>query len=155
MWAGYQPQRDLITRAGLPLAQGELLAWTSGQAAELEGITDVYLLTDEDDFNAMASVMMHAGGGPPVYALAPQAGNANVVAPSPAEEALFAGGLDRPAIDRRYDTGAAIGSRLSDGTASDGCDILFVIDSQGRLKPATQAAIPAQRNGDIMIVLAR
>jgi hypothetical protein len=86
MWAGYRQQRELITRAGLPLAQGELLAWTSGQAAELEGITDVYLLTDQDDFNAMASLMLHTGGGPPVYSLAPETGNASVVAPSPAEE---------------------------------------------------------------------
>jgi len=155
MWAGYQHQRDLIERAGLPLAQGELLAWTSGQAAELEGITDVYLLTDEDDFNAMAALMLHAGGGPPFYTLARQAGNAFVAAPSPAEQTLFAGGLDRSAIDHRYDAGAAINSRLSDGTTSDGSDILFVIDSQGRLKPATQSEIPAPRTGDTVIVLAR
>jgi len=155
MWAGYQHQRDLITRASLPLAQGELLAFSSGQAAELEGITDVYLLTDEDDFNAMAALLLHTGGGPPVYTLAPQAGNANVVAPSPAEETLFAAGLDRSAIDHRYDAGATIDSRLSDGTTSDGCDILFVIDSQGRLKPATQSEIPAPRTGDTVIVLAR
>jgi NhaP-type Na+/H+ or K+/H+ antiporter len=155
MWAGYQQQRDLIANASLPLAQGELLDWTSGRAAELEGITAVYLLTDEDDFNSMASLLMHSGGGPPVYTLAPQAGNANVVAPSPAEETLFAAGLDRSAIDHRYDAGASIDSRLSDGTTSDGCDILFVIDSQGQLTPATQSAIPAPRTGDTVIVLAR
>jgi hypothetical protein len=155
MWAGYKHQRDLITGAGLPLAQGELVAWTSGQAAELEGITDVYLLTDEDDFNAMASLLLHTGGGPPVYSLAPETGNTNAVAPSPAEETVFAAGLDRSAIDHRYDAGATIDSRRSDGTISDGCDILFVIDSQGRLTPATQSAIPAPRTGDTVIVLAR
>ena len=155
MWAGYKHQRDLITGAGLPLAQGELVDWTSGQAAELEGITDVYLLTDEDDFNAMASLVLHTGGGPPVYSLAPETGNTNAVAPSPAEETVFAAGLDRSAIDHRYDAGATIDSRRSDGTNSDGCDILFVIDSQGRLTPATQSAIPAPRTGDTVIVLAR
>jgi NhaP-type Na+/H+ or K+/H+ antiporter len=155
MWAGYQQQRDLITRASLPLAQGELASWTTSQAEELEGITAVYLLTDEDDFNATASLLLHTADGPPVYTLAPQTGSTSVAARSPTEETLFAGGLDRSAIDHRYDGGATIDSRPSDGTTSDNCDILFVIDSEGRLKPATQAAIPAPRSGDTVIVLAR
>jgi hypothetical protein len=61
----------------------------------------------------------------------------------------------RSAIDRRYDAGATIDSRRSGETTSDGCDILFVIDAQGQLTPATQSAIPAPRTGDTVIVLAR
>jgi NhaP-type Na+/H+ or K+/H+ antiporter len=37
MWAGLQAQRDQITRAGLELARGELLAAATSRGAELEG----------------------------------------------------------------------------------------------------------------------
>jgi hypothetical protein len=52
MWAGLDEQREAIRRAGLELAPGELLASATARGAELEGITAVLLLTDEDDFNA-------------------------------------------------------------------------------------------------------
>ena len=77
MWAGHEHQRLQITQARLELAPGELLAAATGEGAELEGITAVYLLTDEDDFNALAATILrgNAGGedgaGPSVYALCP------------------------------------------------------------------------------------
>jgi NhaP-type Na+/H+ or K+/H+ antiporter len=46
MWAGYREQRESIASANLPLAEGVLREWALGQAAELEGITALYLLTD-------------------------------------------------------------------------------------------------------------
>jgi hypothetical protein len=58
MWAGLDQQREQIRRAGLELAPGELLAAAIGRGARLEGITAVLLLTDEDDFNALAAVLL-------------------------------------------------------------------------------------------------
>ncbi|WP_408995840.1 cation:proton antiporter [Streptomyces europaeiscabiei] len=58
MWAGEEEQRERIRQAGVELAPGELLAAATAGAAELEGITAVYFLTDEDDFNALAVVML-------------------------------------------------------------------------------------------------
>ena len=52
MWAGLEGQRAAVRRAGLELAPWELLAPATARGAELEGITAVLLLTDEDDFNA-------------------------------------------------------------------------------------------------------
>ena len=158
MWATYKEQRQSIASAALPLAQGELTAWTSGQNAELEGITDVYLLTDEDDFNGLAAMLLHAGGGsegPGIYQLAPPAGQESVVAPPPASELLFGSGLNHPAVAQRYGDGDAIASRAFDGTLRDDGDILFVIDSEGRLSPATQLETPSPRRGDTVIVLSR
>jgi NhaP-type Na+/H+ or K+/H+ antiporter len=71
MWAGLDQQRELIRRAGLELAPGELLATATGRGARLEGITAVLLLTGEDDFNALASTVLGAAlravctGSPP------------------------------------------------------------------------------------------
>ena len=71
MWAGLDQQREQIKRAGLELAPGELLAAATGRGARLEGITAVLLLTDEDDFNALASVLLAGTVEGRVYRLAP------------------------------------------------------------------------------------
>jgi hypothetical protein len=60
MWAGFDEQRQRISQAGLELAPGELLAAATGRGAQLEGITAVLLLTDEDDFNALGSTCCRA-----------------------------------------------------------------------------------------------
>lgn len=58
MWAGLEQQRERIGQAGLELAPGELLAAATGEGAELEGITAVFFLTAEDDFNALAATVL-------------------------------------------------------------------------------------------------
>ena len=63
MWAGLQDQRDQLTSAGLERASGGLLATATSRGAELEGVTAVLLLTDEDDFNALASATLQANLG--------------------------------------------------------------------------------------------
>ncbi len=72
MWAGLEEQRDQIRRAGLELAPGELLAAATGRGEQLEGITAVLLLTDEDDFNALAAALLADNVGEHVYRLAPR-----------------------------------------------------------------------------------
>ena len=63
MWAGFDEQRQRISQAGLELAPGELLAAATGRGAQLEGITAVLLLTDEDDFNALGSTVLQGSDG--------------------------------------------------------------------------------------------
>ena len=55
--------------AGLELAPGELLATATGRGAQLEGVTAVLLLTEEDDFNALGSTVLQGSAGGPVYRL--------------------------------------------------------------------------------------
>jgi hypothetical protein len=71
MWAASQDQREQIGQAGLDLAPGELLASATTTGAELEGITAVLLLTDEDDFNALASTVLAGNPETSVYRLPP------------------------------------------------------------------------------------
>ncbi len=161
MWAGHERQRRQITQAQLNLAPGELLAAATGEGAELEGITAVYLLTEEDDFNALAATILRgeAGGeddaGPSVYALAPPSADHGVVAPFTDGDRLFGSGISRASLDRRYDRGARIDAVPSDGTVPGGYDMLFVVDHAGRLEPATEKATPKPRPGDTVLLLAR
>ena len=108
MWAGLDQQREQISRAGLELAPGELLAAATGRGARLEGITAVLLLTDEDDFNALASVLLAGTVEGSVYRLAPPRRSHGVVAPYTTGEILFATGMTRPAVTERYAGGARI-----------------------------------------------
>ncbi|HSZ45336.1 MAG TPA: cation:proton antiporter, partial [Streptosporangiaceae bacterium] len=98
MWAGRDEQREQIRRAGLELAPGELLAAATGRGARLEGITAVLLLTDEDDFNALAALLLASNVEGRVYRLAPQLRSHGVVAPYTGGEVLFSETLTRPTV---------------------------------------------------------
>jgi NhaP-type Na+/H+ or K+/H+ antiporter len=158
MWAGYLEQRQAIVRANLPLGKGELRTWALGQTATLEGITDIYLLTDEDDYNALASTLLHdlsGDGGPSIYRLAPPPGHDTVITPSPPSEMLFGSGLDQSAMARRYRQGASIQACTGNGTLPDEYELLFVIDQAGQLRPATRSSTPEPQPGDTTILLGK
>jgi hypothetical protein len=153
MWAGLDQQREQIRRAGLELAPGELLAAATGRGARLEGITAVLLLTDEDDFNALASVLLTATVEGRVYRLAPPQRSHGVVAPYTTGEILFATGLTRPAVTERYQEGARIVAHATNGVLPAGQDLLFVVRTDGQLAPVTQTSSPAPQPGDTLVCL--
>ena len=90
MWAPSGDQRTQIKQADLELAPGEQLASAVGQGTELEGVTAILLLTDEDHFNALAATTLAGNSDTPVYRLAPRHG---AVAPNTPGETLFAPAL--------------------------------------------------------------
>jgi NhaP-type Na+/H+ or K+/H+ antiporter len=154
MWAGLDQQRDQIRRAGLELAPGELLAAATGRGARLEGITAVLLLTDEDDFNALASVLLAESVEGRVYRLAPPQRSHGVVAPFTTGHILFADGMTRPAVSERYHDGARIvAHRVGDGLLPAGQDLLFLVRADGQLAAVTQAGAPEPQAGDTMVSL--
>ena len=107
MWAGFDEQREAVRRAGLELAPGELLASATVHGAELEGITAVLLLTDEDDFNALAAAELAGAADGQVYRLGARLPSHGVVAPYTGGEILV-GYQPHPVcrIGRRYAAGA-------------------------------------------------
>ena len=153
MWAGSEQQRESITRAGLELAPGELLASAAAAGAGLEGITAVLLLTEQDDFNALAAADLAGNVDGPVYRLGPQSPGHGVVAPYTGGETLFGAGLTRPDIGRRYAAGAPICTRPADGGIPAGADLLFLVRANGALAPVTHTSTPAPQQGDTMILL--
>ena len=153
MWAGLDQQREQIRRAGLELAPGELLAAATGRGARLEGITAVLLLTDEDDFNALASVLLAEGVEGRVYRLSPPQPSHGVVAPYTAGEILFGNGLTRPAVTGRYQDGARIVASGADGALPAGADLLFRVRTDGQLAAVTATSTPAPQAGDTIVSL--
>jgi hypothetical protein len=67
LWAGRGSERERVAAAGLELAEGELAAVTEPGAEEL-GLTSVFMLGDDDEFNALASTLID-GEGLTVYHL--------------------------------------------------------------------------------------
>ena len=160
MWAALDDQREQISQAGLELAPGELLAAATGRGARLEGITAVLLLTDEDDFNALAAVLLPTSVDGRVYRLAPQRPSHGVVAPYTGGEILFSKDLTRRAVTDRYAGGARITVQRADGapaaahdTPFAGHDLLFLVRADGHLAAVTQDDTPVPRAGDTMVSL--
>ncbi|MEU8925733.1 cation:proton antiporter [Kitasatospora sp. NPDC048545] len=153
MWAGLEPERERIRATGLELAPGELLAAATGQGAELEGITAVLLLTDEDDFNALAATILQGSVEGAVYRLGPPRGSHGVVAPYTGGEILFGEPLVRPELARRYADGAPVVARPGAGAIPAGYDLLFRIRSDGALAPAVGGRLPDEEAGDVLVLL--
>jgi NhaP-type Na+/H+ or K+/H+ antiporter len=153
MWAGLEGQRERIRQATLPLAAGEMLASVAADRAELTGVTEVLLLTTEDDFNALAASVLRYAVSDQVFRLAPPAGDRGVVAPFTGGRVLFSQALNRSTIRTRYQAGARITACRAGGPLPPGGEILFLVRSDGQLDPATRQVTPAARDGDTLVVL--
>ncbi|MGC5002876.1 cation:proton antiporter [Streptomyces sp. DT203] len=154
MWAGLEQQRERIGQAGLELAPGELLAAATGEGAELEGITAVFLLTAEDDFNALAATVLRGSVEGSVHRVGSPRESVGVVAPFIGGEVLFGTELTGVALTRRYEDGASIVTRPADQAAPAGWDMLFLVRGDGRLDPVTEADRPLPGPGDLAVLLA-
>lgn len=153
MWAPLEVQRQRIRDAGLGLAPGELLAAATGRGAQLEGITAVFLLTVEDDFNALAAAMLEGSVDGPVYRLAPPAGDTGVVAPYMGGETLFAVALTGAVMASRHRAGALISTLPGDRVVPAGYDLLCMVRADGRLDVATTGRMPSPQPGDTAVLL--
>ncbi|MER7809100.1 cation:proton antiporter [Streptomyces sp900116325] len=154
MWAGLEQQRERIEQAGLELAPGELLAAATGEGAELEGITAVFLLTAEDDFNALAATVLRGSVEGSVHRVGSPRESVGVVAPFIGGEVLFGAELTGVALSRKYEEGASIVTRPAARAAPAGWDMLFLVRGDGRLDPVTEANRPLPGPGDLAVLLA-
>jgi NhaP-type Na+/H+ or K+/H+ antiporter len=154
MWAGAETQRSQIRAAGLELATGELLA-AAIEGALLEGITMGFLLTSEDDFNALASTILQGSVDGPVYRLRPRLPGHGVVAPYTGGDALFGAELTRPAVLQQYQDGARIAARRGCDPPPAASEVLFVIRADGQLVPVTEHTTPGRQDDDTTVLLER
>ncbi|MGH3484567.1 MAG: cation:proton antiporter [Nocardioidaceae bacterium] len=153
MWAGRDEQREAIRRTGLRVAPGELLAAATGRRAQLEGISEVFLLTAEDDFNALAAVVLPGSLDGRVYRVAAPHRSHGVVAPYTGGELLFDETLTRSALTRRFDQGARILAVPGEQPVPDGGSVLFVVRKDRRLAPVTTHDQPSAEPGDSLVIL--
>ncbi|MET9886681.1 cation:proton antiporter [Streptomyces sp. NPDC006430] len=153
MWAGREVERQRIEEAGIELADGELLATATNPQARLEGVTAVYLLTNDDDFNALASVMVRDSVEGSVYRVGPPHAEYGVVAPYTGSGVLFGGALARHNLADRHRRGARFLVRPASDPVPPGHDTLFVVSGDGRLEPTTASRPAAPSEGDTLVVL--
>ncbi|MEV6210423.1 cation:proton antiporter [Kitasatospora sp. NPDC051914] len=153
MWAGDPGERDRIRDSGLELAAGELLATATDPRARLEGVTAALLLTDDDDLNALASVVVQDSLDGPVYRVGPPPGGQGIVAPFTGGRVLFGSGLDRDALQARHEQGARFVVQPAAEPLPPGHELLFVVRADGRLEPVTAAQGNTPGNDDTLVLL--
>ncbi|MFF3686282.1 cation:proton antiporter [Streptomyces sp. NPDC002187] len=153
MWAGLAQQRERIGQAGLELAPGELLATATAPRAQLEGVTAVFLLTDDDDFNALVSVMVQDSIEGPVYRIGPPQDSHGVVAPYTGGDILFGRSLLRHSLAARHAQGARFLVQPASEALPAEHDMLFVVRADGRLEPVTERQNVTPREGDTVVLL--
>jgi hypothetical protein len=153
MWAAFEDERDQIEGAGLELAADEALASAVRERTELEDVSGVLLLTDEDNFNTLASTVLAGQPGTPVYRVAPRhASQRAVTEDNTAAATLFSPNLTNDEITQRYQSGSRVTSMAADAIAT-GSDLLFLIDRGGVLRPVTTSDAPTPEPGDTVVVL--
>ncbi|MFG2139752.1 cation:proton antiporter [Streptomyces sp. NPDC048650] len=152
MWAGPAQERDRIREAGIELAAGEFLAAATEPEARLEGVTAVLLLTDDDDFNALASVVVRDSVQGPVHRVGPPPDSQGVVAPFTGGGILFGPDLLRHTLVDRHERGARFLVQPASQPVPPGHEILFVVRTDGRLEPVTDVQGPAPAEGDTLVL---
>ncbi|MFE7773339.1 cation:proton antiporter [Streptomyces sp. NPDC057445] len=153
MWAGPEEQRQRIRDAGMALAPGELLATATAPGAELEGVTAVYLLTDDDDFNALVSVVAEDSVEESVHRIGPPEDSPAAVAHYTDKDILFGRGLVHHALAVRYEQGARFVLKAPGEETPAGYDTLFVVRADGRLDPVTGSGTVEPGAGDAVVLL--
>jgi NhaP-type Na+/H+ or K+/H+ antiporter len=151
MWAPASGQRTQIEQAGLELVPGGQLTSAVAEGADIEGVTAVLLLTDEDNFNALAVTSLADNTDTPIYRLPPRQSGA--MAPYIHGETLFTPALTHPALTARHAAGARITTQPFDGGIPPATDLLFRINPEGILIPVTPSRPPDPQPGDILVLL--
>ncbi|MFG2488696.1 cation:proton antiporter [Streptomyces virginiae] len=153
MWAGLHEERERIEGAGLDLAEGDLLSTAINPGARMEGVTAVFLATDDDDFNALASIVMQDNVEGPVYRVGPSHEGHGVVAPYTGGDILFGRSLVRHVLAERYERGARFTVQPSSAPLPPEHDTLFVVRADRRLDPVTERKSATPREGDTVVLL--
>ena len=115
MWAASEQERAQIRGASFELASGEQLASATSQGSKVEGVNMILLLSEEDDFNALAASNLAGDSETPVYRLAPRGPSHGVVAPYIDDETLFAPNLTGAALTAHRTAGARITTTRANG----------------------------------------
>ena len=158
IWTGDPEEQRAAREAGLNAGNARLGVDLETREAELEEVSTALILTESDDFNALAAFELRQElGSSQVYRLAPSGAELDLV-PAYAEGGLlFDEGLTYAELSRRFEAGGAIvelppGSSPGSGDA-DGVNPLFVLDQEGELEVVTAGARIEPRSGGRAICL--
>ncbi len=160
LWTGSRAEQAAAREVGLDAGRVPLGVDVESREAELEEVSDALLLTESDDFNALAAFELRQElGAGRVYRLPPAEG-AFEPAPAYAEGALlFANDLTFCELTSRFESGAHLvelpPDRGSDHQrAVDGLTPLFLVTDDGSLRVITARSRLETNPGDRAICLA-
>ncbi len=159
LWTGRPAEQEAARRLGLDAGHAQLGVDLESREAELEEVSTALLMTDSDDFNALAAFELRRElGSDRVYRLAPR-GEALDLVPTYAEGGiLFSEKLTFEELSRRFDSGARIVElRIGEfeqpveaGTLTP----LFLVTADNRLRVVTAAAGVDSEPGGRVLCLA-
>jgi NhaP-type Na+/H+ or K+/H+ antiporter len=156
LWTGRAEEQAAARAAGLAAGNARLGADAASREAELEEVTDALLLTDNDDFNALAAFELRRDlGNDHVYRLA--AGSDLLdIEPAYAEgRTLFTAELTHAELTRRFEAGGElVSSDDVDAGEGEGMTPLFVVSATGELRVVRAGRRHRQTAGETTIWLA-
>jgi NhaP-type Na+/H+ or K+/H+ antiporter len=160
LWTGRAEEQAAARAAGLDAGKARLGVDLATREEELEEVADALLVTDSDDFNALAAHELRGElGHDHVYRL-PTSGDVLDLVPTYAEgNIMFQDDFTYAELTRRFESGAKLVQvRTENGSdrqagADDGLTTLFVVSESGELTVATGGQRPSVRPGDTRICL--
>jgi NhaP-type Na+/H+ or K+/H+ antiporter len=155
LWTGRVDEQEAARAEGLEARNARLGSDVIAREAELEEVADVLVLTENDNFNALAAFELRQElGSDHVYRLA-AGGEVLDLVPRYAEgRTLFGRDLTYAELSERFAGGATVVAEPALGrTHRDGSRLLFVVSRTGALRVATGAHDLAPRAGEIAIWL--
>jgi NhaP-type Na+/H+ or K+/H+ antiporter len=156
LWTGRPEEQAAARDAGLDAGKARLGVDLATREEELEEVSDALLVTESDDFNALAAYELRTElGHGHVYRLRP-GGEVLDLVPGYAEgDILFGDDLTYSELTRRFDAGAQLVEVGADAGADarDGLTTLFVVRDSGDLGVVTSRRRPVVGPGDKRICL--
>jgi hypothetical protein len=156
LWTGRPGEQAAAREAGLDAGSARLGVDLATREEELEEVSDALLVTESDDFNALAAYeLRNELGHEHVYRLSPAGEVLDLVPPYAEGNILFRADLTYPELTRRFEAGAAL-VQLESADRVDTDDApatLFVVARSGELTVVTSGQRPAYGPGDKLICL--
>jgi hypothetical protein len=152
LWTGRSDEQAAAREAGLAAGKARLGADLASREEELEEVTDALLMTESDDFNALAAFELRQElGRDHVYRLSPPGDLLDLVPAYAEGRILFGEDVTYSDLNRRFDGGARLVEVASE---RDGVTPLFILNDSGELTIVTAGLRPEMSVGDTMIGIA-
>ena len=152
LWTGRADEQVAAREAGLAAGNARLAADVASREEELEEITDALLMTESDDFNALAAFELRQQlGRDHVYRLSAKGDLLDLVPAYAEGRILFDEDATYAEMTRRFDAGAQLVELAGD---RDHVTPLFVLTERGDLTIVTAGVRAEVSAGDTIIGLA-
>jgi hypothetical protein len=152
LWTGRSDEQAAAREVGLAAGNARLGVDLASREEELEEVTDALLMTESDDFNALAAFELRQELGRDHVFRLPPWGDLLDLVPAYAEgRILFGEDVTFSELTRRFDAGARLVEVAND---PDGVTPLFILDESGALTIVTAGLRPEISVGDTMIGIA-